>query len=51
MSGFNNEGVDREFFPDGKFKSNFLCAIGHGDPKALLPRAPRLSFEEACKII
>lgn len=51
MSGFNNEGVDREFFPDGKFKSNFLCAIGHGDPKALNPRGPRLSFEEACKIL
>jgi 3-hydroxypropanoate dehydrogenase len=26
MSGFDNPGLDREFFPDGKTKSNF-CAI------------------------
>ena len=25
MSGFDNSGVDKEFFPDGRFKSNFLC--------------------------
>jgi 3-hydroxypropanoate dehydrogenase len=51
MSGFNNEGVDREFFPDGKLKSNFICSIGHGDPKGLFPRSPRLTFDEACKIL
>lgn len=51
MSGFNNEGVDREFFPDGKIKSNFLCSIGHGDPKAVFQRSPRLSFDEACAIL
>jgi 3-hydroxypropanoate dehydrogenase len=51
MSGFNNEGVDREFFPDGKVKSNFICSIGHGDPKAVFARSPRLSFDEACKIL
>jgi len=51
MSGFNNEGVDKEFFPDGKFKSNFICSIGHGDPKGLFPRNPRLTFEEACRIL
>ena len=52
MSGFSNEGVDKEFFPDGRFKSNFLCNLGYGDPSGLPgPRAPRLSFEEACKIL
>jgi len=51
MSGFNNAGVDAEFFPDGRVKSNFLCAIGHGDPTGLFPRHPRLSFDEACKIL
>lgn len=51
MSGFDNEGVDREFFADTRIKSNFLCNIGHGDPGALRPRGPRLSFDQACRII
>lgn len=52
MSGFSSEGVDKEFFPEGRFKSNFLCNLGHGDPAGLPgPRAPRLSFDEACKIL
>ena len=51
MSGFNNEAVDKEFFPDGKIKSNFICSIGHGDPKGLFTRSPRLAFDEACKIL
>ena len=51
MSGFDNEAVDREFFPDGTTKSNFLCNLGHGDPKGLFPRSPRLEFDDACKIV
>ncbi len=51
MSGFDNEAVDREFFPDGKVKSNFLCNLGHGDHDQLFPRSPRLDFDEACKIL
>ncbi|SFF96682.1 3-hydroxypropanoate dehydrogenase [Novosphingobium sp. CF614] len=51
ISGFNNAGVDAEFFPDGVVKSNFICAIGHGDPAGVWPRNPRLSFEEACRIL
>ncbi len=51
MSGFNNESLDEEFFPDGKTKSIFMCAIGHGDSSKIFPRSPRLSFDEACKII
>jgi 3-hydroxypropanoate dehydrogenase len=50
MSGFDNAAVDKEFFPDGRFKSNFLCNIGHGDPSKLFPRSPRFEFEEACSI-
>jgi len=50
MSGFDNAKVDAEFFPDGKLKSNFLCNLGYGDASKLLPRHPRLSFEEACRI-
>ena len=50
MSGFDNARVDAEFFPEGTIKSNFLCNLGYGDATKLKPRAPRLSFEEACRI-
>ena len=51
MSGFDNEKLDAEFFPDGRFKSNFLCNLGYGDASKLRPRSPRLDFEEACQIL
>ena len=51
MSGFNNEGVDREFFAGTKIKSNFLCNLGYGDDEGMRPRAGRLAFDEACRIL
>lgn len=65
MSGFDNarldeeffsagkqrEGEDQEFFSEGRFKSNFLCNLGYGDASRLHPRGPRLSFEEACRLL
>jgi 3-hydroxypropanoate dehydrogenase len=51
MSGFDNAGVDAEFFPDGTVKSNFLCNLGYGDHGQLMPRNPRLSFDEACQVL
>ena len=50
MSGFDNDKVDAEFFPDGRFKSNFLCCLGHGDATNLEPRGDRLAFDEVCKV-
>lgn len=50
MSGFDNAKVDAEFFPEGRFKSNFLINLGYGDSTGLYPRNPRLEFDEACKI-
>jgi 3-hydroxypropanoate dehydrogenase len=47
MSGFDNAGVDKEFFAGTTIKSNFICSIGRGDASQLPPRAPRLTFEEA----
>jgi 3-hydroxypropanoate dehydrogenase len=44
-------GCDQEFFPEGHVKSNFLCNLGYGDPSALHPRLPRLSFAEACSLM
>lgn len=55
MNGFDREGVNREFFlSDPTMKSwrvNFICNLGHGDDTKLRPRAPRLDFDEACRII
>ena len=51
MSGFDNAGVDKEFFSGTTVKSNFLCSLGHGDPSGLFPRSPRFAFEEMAEII
>jgi 3-hydroxypropanoate dehydrogenase len=51
MSGFDNAKVDAAFFAGTKAKSNFLCNLGYGDASALHPRAPRLTFDEACKVV
>jgi len=51
MSGFDQAKVNAEFFPDGKWKANFLCNLGYGDASKLFPRNPRLSFDEACVVL
>jgi 3-hydroxypropanoate dehydrogenase len=51
MSGFDETALNDKFFPDGKWKVNFICNIGYGDHSKLHPRNPRLDFNEACKII
>jgi 3-hydroxypropanoate dehydrogenase len=51
MSGFDQAGVDRDFFADAKIKSNFLCNIGYGDASGLFPRSPRFAFNEMAKIV
>jgi 3-hydroxypropanoate dehydrogenase len=51
MSGFDQAKLNAEFFPDGKWKANFLCNLGYGDKTQLRPRNPRLDFEEAAWIL
>lgn len=51
MGGFNKQTLNDEFFPNGKTKSIFICALGQGDVSKLHPRGPRLSFDEACEIV
>jgi 3-hydroxypropanoate dehydrogenase len=51
MSGFDNAKVDAEFFPDGRFQSNFLANIGYGEESGLHARGPRLTFEEAVELL
>ncbi|MGY0799662.1 malonic semialdehyde reductase [Lysobacter sp. A286] len=51
MSGFDNAKVDEAFFKGTAIKSNFLVNLGHGDTGTLFPRSPRLSFDEAARIL
>lgn len=51
MSGFDNAGVDKEFFSGTDVQSNFLCNLGFGDPVGLRPRGPRFDFDEIGKIL
>ena len=50
IGGFDSAKVDAAFFPDGKWRSNFLVNLGYGDPAGLFPRSPRLEFDAACRI-
>jgi 3-hydroxypropanoate dehydrogenase len=51
MSGFDADAIDALFWRGTAVKTNFLCALGYGDPEKVFPRHPRLSFEDACKIV
>lgn len=51
MGGFDNAKVDAEFFPDGRWRSLFLCNLGVGDYSKTRPRGPRLNFGETCRIV
>lgn len=50
MSGFDPAKLNAEFFPDGRFRVNFLCNLGYGDPAKLFGRSPRFAFEDVCSI-
>jgi 3-hydroxypropanoate dehydrogenase len=51
MSGFDKAKVNAEFFPDGKWKTNFLCNSGLRRSQQAFPRNPRLEFDEACRVL
>ena len=51
MLGFSKEKLNKEFFPEGKNKSLFICGIGYGDSSKLYDRAPRLEFNQACTVL
>ncbi len=50
MSGFDAAKVDAAFWAGTAVRSNFVCTLGHGDPSKVLPRSPRLSFDQACSL-
>ncbi|MGQ3047455.1 MAG: malonic semialdehyde reductase [Niveispirillum sp.] len=51
MSGFDQGKVNAEFFADGRFKVNFICNLGYGDPGTLFDRSPRFDFEDVCQVL
>jgi len=50
MSGFDPAKVDAAFWSGSSVKTNFICALGRGDPSKLFQRNPRLDFDEACQL-
>lgn len=51
MSGFDVDMINATFFPDGRFKVNFLCNLGYGDNKKAHPRLPRFNFDQVCTVV
>ena len=51
MSGFDNDKVDAEFFADSPVRSNFICALGYGDPASIFDRSPRPTFDDLAQIL
>ncbi len=51
MSGFDAGKLDAAFWAGTTVKTNFVCTLGHGDPSKLMPRSPRLGFDEACQLV
>jgi 3-hydroxypropanoate dehydrogenase len=51
MSGFDATKMDAAFWAGTTVKTNFICTLGEGDPSKVLARSPRLSFEEACRLV
>ena len=52
MSGFDNAAVDADFFAgEPNWKSNFICAIGYGDPASIFGRSPRPDFDSFNRIL
>jgi 3-hydroxypropanoate dehydrogenase len=51
MSGFDGAKVDAEFFPDGRYRINFLCNLGYGDPSKVMERLPRFAFDDVCSLL
>ena len=51
QSGFNADLINAAFFPDVRYKVNFLVNLGIADPQAIRPRGPRLDFESVAQIV
>ena len=50
MSGFDAAKLDAAFWAGTAVRTNFVCALGTGDPSRVMPRSPRLAFDDACRL-
>jgi len=51
MSGFDAAAVNREFFPDGRHRVNFLANIGYANAVEPRARGPRFEFPEVVTVL
>ncbi|MDT0342400.1 malonic semialdehyde reductase [Streptomyces litchfieldiae] len=51
MSGFDADGLNKEFFGDGRQQALVVVNIGHPAATAYSPRLPRLAFEDAARVL
>ncbi len=51
MSGFNADAVNKEFFADSTWRANFLVNLGYPDGSTARPRAARVPFDDAVRIV
>jgi 3-hydroxypropanoate dehydrogenase len=51
MAGFDRERTNKLFFNNSSWRAAFLLSLGYGSGKNIRDRAPRLLFEDACKIV
>ncbi len=51
MAGFDAEPIEQAFFDVPSWRFGWVVLLGEGDPDALYPRADRLAFETACKVV
>lgn len=52
MSGFDPKAVEAAFFADQpRWRVNFICAIGYGDPSSIFERHPRPDFDRFNRIV
>lgn len=52
MSGFDQDKTTAAFFADQpRYRADWLCAIGHGDPESIFDRSPRPEFDTFNKMV
>jgi 3-hydroxypropanoate dehydrogenase len=51
MGGFDQAGVDREFFRDGPDRTLLVMSLGYTTEAAFRPRQPRLDYDEVVSTV
>ncbi|MCP1241861.1 malonic semialdehyde reductase [Acetobacter lambici] len=51
VSGFDQSVVEDAFLAEWGWRANFLLCLGYGDFAGQPERAPRLEFDQACRIV